>query len=254
MTIDEGMMMIRLDKYLTDMSVGSRSVVKKIIKSGRVLVDGKEVLKPETKVDENISCIEVDGKAVFYNRYEYYMLNKPQGYVSATVDKEHKTVIDIIESSHKKDLFPVGRLDIDTEGLLLITNNGELAHNLLSPKKHVEKKYYVEVSGILDENDIEQVKNGLDIGEEKITLPAEMSDISSDVEKGVSSCVLTIHEGKYHQVKRMMKKLGKTVTYLKRISMGSLSLDEKLKCGEYRKLTKEEIENMLSGQSVKSKE
>lgn len=237
--------MIRLDKYLTDMSVGSRSVVKKMIRSGKVFVDGKEVIKPETKVDEKVSNIVVDGKEVSYNKYEYYMLNKPKGCVSATTDKEHKTVIDIIGSSTKKDLFPVGRLDIDTEGLLLITNNGELAHRLLSPKKHVEKRYYVEVSGILDENDAEKVKQGLDIGEEKLTLPADMSDIKTDERKGVSSCILAIHEGKYHQVKRMMKKLGKTVTYLKRISMGSLFLDDSLKCGEYRKLTDEEIDGLL---------
>ncbi len=238
-------MMIRLDKYLTDMSVGSRSVVKKIIKSGRVLVDGKEVLKPETKVDEKVSHIVVDGNEISYNKYEYYMLNKPQGCVSATSDKEHKTVIDIIESSDKKNLFPVGRLDIDTEGLLLITNNGELAHKLLSPKKHVEKRYYVEVSGILDENDIRKVKEGLDIGEKKNTLPAEMSDIKIDIEQGTSSCILAIHEGKFHQVKRMMKKLGKTVTYLKRVSMGSLLLDDNLKCGEYRPLTDNEIDKLF---------
>lgn len=240
-----GISMIRLDKYLTEMSVGSRSSVKKLIKSGRVLVDGKEVTRPETKVDENISQIVVDGKKVSYNKYEYYMLNKPQGYVSATTDKEHKTVVDIIETSEKKDLFPVGRLDIDTEGLLLITNNGELAHKLLSPKKHVKKRYYVEVSGILNETDRRKVKEGLDIGEEKLTLPADMSDIKTDMERGVSSCILTIHEGKFHQVKRMMKKLGKTVTYLKRVSMGALLLDEDLKCGEYRRLTDEEVDKLL---------
>ena len=170
---------MRLDKYLTEMSVGSRSSVKKIIKSGRVYVDGKEVVKPETKIDENASQVMVDGSEICYNKYEYYMLNKPKGCISATNDREHKTVIDIIKSSNKKDLFPVGRLDIDTEGLLLITNNGELAHKLLSPKKHVEKKYYVEVQGILDENDAKLVQEGLDIGEEKLTLPAKMSNINT---------------------------------------------------------------------------
>ena len=236
--------MMRLDKYLTEMSVGSRSSVKKIIKSGRVYVDGKEVVKPETKIDENASQVMVDGSEICYNKYEYYMLNKPKGCISATNDREHKTVIDIIKSSNKKDLFPVGRLDIDTEGLLLITNNWELAHKLLSPKKHVEKKYYVEVQGILDENDAKLVQEGLDIGEEKLTLPAKMSNINTDEQNGVSSCFLTIHEGKFHQVKRMMKKLGKSVTYLKRVSMGSLVLDENLKTGEYRELTKSEIDKI----------
>lgn len=232
--------MIRLDKYLAEMSVGSRSDVKKLIKSGKVFVDGKKIIKPKIKLDENMSTVEVDGEKITYNRYEYYMLNKPQGFVSATSDKVHKTVIDIIKSSNKKDLFPVGRLDIDTEGLLIITNDGELAHRLLSPKKHVEKKYYVEVSGILDESDILAVEEGLDIGEEKNTLPAKMEQIETNMQKGVSSCILTIQEGKYHQVKRMMKKLGKTVTYLKRVSMGKIVLDEKLCTGQYRELTEEE--------------
>ena len=172
---------------------------------------------------------------------KYYMLNKPKGFVSATTDREHKTVVDIISSSEKKDLFPVGRLDIDTEGLLLITNDGELAHRLLAPKNHVEKTYYVEVSGILDDVDVDAVEKGLDIGEEKNTIPAKMEILKTDIQNNISSCYLTIHEGKFHQVKRMMKKLGKTVTYLKRVSMGSLILDSKLKKGNYRKLTEQEI-------------
>lgn len=236
--------MIRLDKYLAEMSVGSRSDVKKLIKAGRVFVDGQEIRRAETKIDENTSKIEVDGVEIGYNKYEYYMLNKPQGYVSATVDREHKTVVDIIKESHKKDLFPVGRLDIDTEGLLLITNDGELAHKLLSPKKHVEKRYYVEVSGILDEDDVAKVKEGIDIGEDRLTLPAEMDEIKKDFDENKSSCILTICEGRFHQVKRMMKKLGKTVIYLKRVSMGKLVLDENLKCGEYRVLTEYEIDEL----------
>ena len=149
--------------------------------------------------------------------------------------------LNIISSSEKKDLFPVGRLDIDTEGLLLITNDGELAHRLLAPKNHVEKTYYVEVSGILDDADVDAVEKGLDIGEEKNTIPAKMEILKTDIQNNISSCYLTIHEGKFHQVKRMMKKLGKTVTYLKRVSMGSLILDSKLKKGNYRKLTEQEI-------------
>lgn len=233
--------MIRLDKFLSEMSGWTRSEVKKIVRTGSVTVDGNEVKKPETKIDEKLSIVRVDGRQIKYNKYEYYMLNKPKGFVSATTDREHKTVVDIISSSEKKDLFPVGRLDIDTEGLLLITNDGELAHRLLAPKNHVEKTYYVEVSGILDDVDVDAVEKGLDIGEEKNTIPAKMEILKTDIQNNISSCYLTIHEGKFHQVKRMMKKLGKTVTYLKRVSMGSLILDSKLKKGNYRKLTEQEI-------------
>ena len=233
--------MIRLDKFLSEMSGWTRSEVKKIVRTGSVTVDGNEVKKPETKIDEKLSIVRVDGRQIKYNKYEYYMLKKPKGFVSATTDREHKTVVDIISSSEKKDLFPVGRLDIDTEGLLLITNDGELAHRLLSPKNHVEKTYYVEVSGILDDADVDAVEKGLDIGEEKNTIPAKMEILKTDIQNNISSCYLTIHEGKFHQVKRMMKKLGKTVTYLKRVSMGSLILDSKLKKGNYRKLTEQEI-------------
>ena len=233
--------MIRLDKFLSEMSGWTRSEVKKIVRTGSVTVDGNEVKKPETKIDEKLSIVSVDGRQIKYNKYEYYMLNKPKGFVSATTDREYKTVVDIISSSEKKDLFPVGRLDIDTEGLLLITNDGELAHRLLAPKNHVEKTYYVEVSGILDDVDVYAVEKGLDIGEEKNTIPAKMEILKTDIQNNISSCYLTIHEGKFHQVKRMMKKLGKTVTYLKRVSMGSLILDSKLKKGNYRKLTEQEI-------------
>ena len=233
--------MIRLDKFLSEMSGWTRSEVKKIVRTGSVTVDGNEVKKTETKIDEKLSIVSVDGRQIKYNKYEYYMLNKPKGFVSATTDREHKTVVDIISSSEKKDLFPVGRLDIDTEGLLLITNDGELAHRLLAPKNHVEKTYYVEVSGILDDVDVDAVEKGLDIGEEKNTIPAKMEILKTDIQNNISSCYLTIHEGKFHQVKRMMKKLGKTVTYLKRVSMGSLILDSKLKNGNYRKLTEQEI-------------
>ena len=233
--------MIRLDKFLSEMSGWTRSEVKKIVRTGSVTLDGNEVKKPETKIDEKLSIVSVDGRQIKYNKYEYYMLNKPKGFVSATTDREYKTVVDVISSSEKKDLFPVGRLDIDTEGLLLKTNDGELAHRLLAPKNHVEKTYYVEVSGILDDVDVDAVEKGLDIGEEKNTIPAKMEILKTDIQNNISSCYLTIHEGKFHQVKRMMKKLGKTVTYLKRVSMGSLILDSKLKKGNYRKLTEQEI-------------
>lgn len=195
--------MIRLDKFLSEMSGWTRSEVKKIVRTGSVTVDGNEVKKPETKIDEKLSIVSVDGRQIKYNKYEYYMLNKPKGFVSATTDREHKTVVDIISSSEKKDLFPVGRLDIDTEGLLLITNDGELAHRLLAPKNHVEKTYYVEVSGILDDVDVDAVEKGLDIGEEKNTIPAKMEILKTDIQNNISSCYLTIHEGKFHQVREM---------------------------------------------------
>ena len=191
--------MIRLDKFLSEMSGWTRSEVKKIVRTGSVTVDGNEVKKPETKIDEKLSIVRVDGRQIKYNKYEYYMLNKPKGFVSATTDREHKTVVDIISSSEKKDLFPVGRLDIDTEGLLLITNDGELAHRLLAPKNHVEKTYYVEVSGILDDADVDAVEKGLDIGEEKNTIPAKMEILKTDIQNNISSCYLTIHEGKFHR-------------------------------------------------------
>ena len=166
------------------------------------------------------------------------MLNKPAGVVSATEDPRDKTVIDLIEDRRRKDLFPAGRLDKDTEGLLLITNDGALAHDLLSPKKHVDKKYYAKIEGTVTEEDVELFEKGVDIGEKRATLPAVLTILSSGEE---SEITLTIREGKFHQVKRMFEAVGKKVTYLKRLSMGSLVLDEKLLPGEYRKLTEQEL-------------
>ena len=193
--------MLRLDKYLADMQVGTRSEVKQMIRKGLVL-------------------------------------NKPAGVVSATEDPRDKTVIDLIEDRRRKDLFPAGRLDKDTEGLLLITNDGALAHDLLSPKKHVDKKYYAKIEGTVTEEDVELFGKGVDIGEKRVTLPAVLTILSSGEE---SEITLTIREGKFHQVKRMFEAVGKKVTYLKRLSMGSLVLDEKLLPGEYRKLTEQEL-------------
>ena len=233
--------MIRLDKYLADMGMGTRSELKKMIRSGRVLVDGAPAKKPEEKVDVESQTVMVDGKVVTYQTVEYYMLHKPAGVVSATKDKKEKTVLDLIGGQKRKDLFPVGRLDKDTEGLLLITNDGDLAHRLLSPGKHVDKVYFARIDGKVTGEDVRQFSEGLDIGDEDRTLPAKLEILTSAEE---SEILLTIQEGRFHQVKRMFEAVEKKVTYLKRMSMGSLVLDENLKKGEYRPLTKEELEKL----------
>lgn len=232
---------MRLDKYLTNLAIGSRSQVKEIIKKNRVKVNGEIVKKPDLHIDEENDCIELDDKPLMYSKFYYYMLNKPSGVLSAVSDNNCKTVLDLLDVVPKNGLFPVGRLDKDTEGLLLITNDGQLAHDLLSPSKHVDKTYYVELDGDLIDNDIELFKNGLDIGEKALTKPAIL-EICSDRSKAM----ITITEGKYHQVKRMFAAIGLTVTYLKRLSMGSLILDKNLEPGEYRKLSDKEIESLYN--------
>lgn len=227
--------MIRLDKFLCEMEIGTRSQVKDMVKKGMVSVNGEVVKKADYKFDETAATVSVNGKEISYQKYYYYMLNKPQGVVSATTDNHDKTVLDILKDVPGKDLFPVGRLDKDTEGLLLITNDGELSHNLLSPKKHVDKTYLVETKENITEEMVLQLKEGVDIGEEKLTLPAKVNVLED------KKLELTIMEGKFHQVKRMLKAVDNEVIYLKRLSMGSLRLDEKLALGEYRCLTEEEI-------------
>ncbi len=227
--------MIRLDKFLCEMGIGTRSQVKDMVKKGMVSVNGEVVKKADYKFDETAATVSVNGKEISYQKYYYYMLNKPQGVVSATIDNHDKTVLDILKDAPGKDLFPVGRLDKDTEGLLLITNDGELSHNLLSPKKHVDKTYLVETKENITEKMVIQLKEGVDIGEEKLTLPAQVNVLED------KKLELTIMEGKFHQVKRMLKAVDNEVIYLKRLSMGSLRLDEKLALGEYRSLSEEEI-------------
>lgn len=234
--------MMRLDKFLADMGVGTRSEVKKLIKGGRVCVGGAVVKNEGFKVSEAmpVTCC---GEPISYVKEEYYMLHKPAGVVSATEDKKDKTVLELIDSKRRRDLFPVGRLDKDTEGLLLITNDGELAHRLLSPKKHVPKVYYAKISGEVTGEDILEFAGGLMIGDDFKALPAKLEVLS--VQKEADGCVseitVEIYEGKFHQVKRMFEAVGKRVIYLKRLSMGPLVLDENLPCGAYRSLTKEEI-------------
>lgn len=235
--------MMRLDKYLAEMGVGTRQEVKKQIRQGKAAVNGTVVKAADTKIDETSDEVTICGRNISYVSYEYYMLNKPAGVVSATEDRRDTTVIDLIKEKKRKDLFPVGRLDKDTEGLLLITNDGNLAHRLLAPKKHVDKVYYAKIDGMVTEEDVKRFAEGIDIGaeEEEMTRPAKL-DIMKSAEE--SEIRLTIHEGKFHQVKRMFLAVGKEVTYLKRERMGTLCLDENLKPGEYRLLTEEEIENV----------
>lgn len=232
---------LRLDKYLTNLAIGSRSQVKEIIKKNRVKVNGEIVKKPDVHIDEENDLIELDGKPLTYSKFYYYMLNKPAGVLSAVSDNNCKTVLDLLDVVPKNGLFPVGRLDKDTEGLLLITNDGQLAHDLLSPCKHVDKTYYVELDGDLIDSDVELFKNGLDIGEKSLTKPAILEICTER-----NQAMITITEGKYHQVKRMFAAIGLTVTYLKRVSMGSLILDENLELGEYRKLSDKEIKSLYN--------
>ncbi|QNM06723.1 pseudouridine synthase [Qiania dongpingensis] len=239
------MKIMRLDKFLSDSGLGTRSQVKLLIKKGLISINGEAARKPEQKIDAEFDRIFCQGKPVSYTgSFYYYMLNKPAGYVSATDDNTAPTVLSLLKDAPGKDLFPVGRLDKDTTGLLLITNDGPLAHRLLSPKNHVDKTYFVRVSGIVASEELQLLETGLDIGEQSLTLPAKARLISVLPPQGsegpVSEVELTIHEGKFHQVKRMFQAIGMPVLYLKRISMGTLELDASLTEGSYRPLTSEE--------------
>lgn len=234
-------MKIRLDKFLADMGFGTRSQVRQQIAGGNVTVNGLPARRPELKVDTDKDRVLFCGTEAAYAQYEYYMLNKPAGVVSATEDKKERTVLDLLQERKRKDLFPVGRLDKDTEGLLLITNNGDLAHRLLAPGRHVDKVYYAEIDGKVTREDAELFRTGVDIGDKKKTMPAFLEILSS---ADRSEILLTIREGRFHQVKRMFHAVGKEVLFLRRIQMGPLKLDEKLRPGEYRRLTKEEVEKL----------
>ena len=234
--------MMRLDKYLCETGFGTRSQVKDLLKKGQVMVNGEVVKKPELKINETTDQILCQGEKASYQKNIYLMLHKPAGVVSATEDNREKTVLDLVRPEDRKNgLFPVGRLDKDTEGLLLLTDDGELAHRLLSPKKHVDKTYYAKIDGQVTKEHIEQFREGLDIGDEKKTLPAVLTILLSGP---VSEIEITIHEGRFHQIKRMFEAVGCKVTYLKRLSMGSLVLDETLPLGEYRSLTEAELEGL----------
>ena len=279
---------VRLDKFLADAGKGTRSEVKKFIQKGQVQVNGVPAKKPEIKVDPENDVVVLSGETVgAAPEFVYYLLNKPAGCVSATEDRNDRTVMEYVPSD-RKGLFPVGRLDKDTEGLLLITDDGQLAHRLLSPKKHVDKTYFAVTEGKVVPEDIEKIQVGVDIGDEEPALPgkleilkvweenpkqevasgkncegknvkgdsetmtdkADNEEYKADVEKSFwrSEILLTIQEGRFHQVKRMMEAVGKKVIYLKRISMGSLELDKKLQPGDYRMLTEEEIDRIVKGE------
>lgn len=229
--------MERLDKLLSSTGHWSRKEVKELVKQGRVSVNGVKANKPEDKCDPAQAEVRVDGKLVDCAPFVYLMLHKPAGLLSATEDKKQKTVIDLLpEHLQRRGLFPVGRLDKDTEGLLVLTDDGAMAHELLSPKKHVDKVYYAEVEGVLDQEDVVALKDGMTLADGLECLPAGL-----EILEGGSRCHVTLREGKYHQVKRMLAARGKPVQYLKRLSMGGLKLDEGLEKGEWRPLTAAEL-------------
>ena len=236
---------MRLDKFLCQLNMGSRSEVKNLIRRGQVTVNGVPATSPEQKIDETADKIICRGQALHYRPHVYFMLNKPKGIVSATRDNREKTVLDLLrpglpDSDRKREIVPAGRLDKDTEGLLLLTDDGALVHGLLTPRNHVDKTYLVEVLRTLSTADIEALRNGVDIGEKRRTLPAKVELLD---ERHIR---LTIHEGKFHQVKRMLQAVDNEVLALKRLSFGPLLLDERLEPGAFRELTKAEIEDILS--------
>lgn len=231
---------MRLDKYLSDLKYGTRNSLKKDIKNGLVTVNGQTIRESDYKIDEKTDKVALRGVACVYEKYVYYMLHKPAGVVSATKDRKDKTVLSLLQKTGRDDLFPVGRLDKDTEGLLLMTNDGMLAHELLSPGRHVEKVYECTIREPLTVSQIQALQTGVDIGEKKPALPAGVTVLED------RKIALTITEGKFHQVKRMLKAVGNEVLYLKRIRMGSLTLDNTLRPGEYRMLTTDEITMLKS--------
>ena len=233
---------MRLDKFLADMGIGKRSDIRKEIRAGRVSV-GREILRdPGAHVGEG-DAVFYKGEPVRYETFVYYMLNKPAGVITATEDKRQETVLDLIGEQKRKDLFPVGRLDRDTEGLLLITNDGDLAHRLLSPRHHVDKTYLVQTDAPVTEEDIRVFAEGFRVDEELTALPAKLRLLP---EQGPDWSEVTIREGKFHQIKRMYKARGMTVLYLKRLSMGTLTLDDQLETGAYRRLTDDEIRELMT--------
>lgn len=232
----------RLDKVLAHLGYGTRKELKKLVREGVVMVNGEVVTDSSTHVDPEEDVIQVWEEEVHYRQYVYLMLNKPAGVISATYDTVNPTVIDLIgEEYYPFQVFPVGRLDKDTVGLLLLTNDGKLAHDLTSPRKHVPKTYYAKILGKVTEEDVEAFRKGVKIADEYTTLPAELTILHSAERSEIE---LTIMEGKFHQVKRMFEAVGKKVIYLKRLSMGSLTLDPRLAEGEYRELTEEELQKL----------
>ena len=237
--------MERLDKIISNLGFGSRKEIKTLVKKGFVEVDGEIVKDNGLLVDPEIAVIKINGEEIFYRKYIYLMMNKPDGVISATEDNREETVIDLLEVDHQVfNPFPVGRLDKDTVGLLLLTNDGRLNHRLISPKWHVDKVYYARIDKEVTEKDIEAFKNGITLDDGYLCKEAKLEILSAN-EEG-SEIHVTIQEGKFHQVKRMFEAVGKNVVYLQRISFGGLELDLELEEGEYRELTEEEIELLKS--------
>ena len=230
--------LLRLDKFLADVGIGTRTQVKQMIRKGQIQVNGIVIKKPEYKIDTQKDRVAAAGEKLSYQKYRYFMLHKPAGCVCATEDRKEKTVLSLVPEEYRKDLFPVGRLDKDTEGLLLLTNDGDLAHRLLAPKKHVDKTYYAKIEGQVTEQDVEAFREGIDIGDDKLTMPAVLEILHSS---DISEIQVTIQEGRFHQIKRMFEAVGKKVLYLKRLTMGPLHLDPLLGPGEIRPLTEEEV-------------
>ncbi|RSK15619.1 pseudouridine synthase [Streptococcus oralis] len=237
---------MRLDKFLVACAVGSRTEVKNLLKAERVTVNGKKEKSAKLQINEERDEIRFDGQVLEYEEFVYYMMNKPQGVISATEDSIHRTVLDLLDDlARSKEVFPVGRLDIDTHGLLLLTNDGQLAHALLSPKRHVDKTYLAHVEGIMTQEDVETFVKGIPL-KDFTCQPAKLEIVSVDSVKNQSLVRVTIAEGKFHQVKRMVAFCGKEVVDLQRLTMGTLALDENLERGEWRRLTKEELEELLA--------
>jgi 16S rRNA pseudouridine516 synthase len=235
---------MRIDKMLANLGFGSRKEVKQLLKGGAVTINGKILKDAKEHIDPNKDVVTINGQEVVYKEFIYLMMNKPPGVISATEDNRDKTVIDLLELEDQVyEPFPVGRLDKDTEGLLLITNDGQLSHRLLSPKKHVPKNYFAIIEGEVTEDDILAFRKGVTLDDGYETKPGELVILKSGL---MSDIELTITEGKFHQVKRMFQAIGKKVVYLKRLSMGSLKLDETLELGEYRELTDEELVELMN--------
>lgn len=236
----------RLDKLLSSTGRWSRKEVKELVRQGRVLADGRPVRRPEEKYDPDVSLLQVDGQAVDCVPFVYLMLYKPEGVLSATEDTKQRTVLDLLpEHLRRRGLFPVGRLDKDTTGLLLLTDDGPLGHALLAPKKHVDKVYLARVEGRVEQSDVDALAAGMVLGDGLRCLPAGLEPLGDG-----SECLVTLREGKYHQVKRMLAALGKPVLTLKRLSMGALALDPALKPGEWRALTREELSALKREESI----
>lgn len=234
------MPVMRLDKLISECGLASRKEIKQMIKSGRVTVDGAVAAAPEQKLDPEVSVVTLDGETVCYKKFHYYMLNKPEGILSATDDGKQKTVLDLVTPEMRKmGLFPVGRLDKDTTGLLLLTDDGDFAHKVISPKSEIVKVYHAQTDGVVNDRDVAAFAEGLVLADGTKCLPAELKPLDD------GSCLVMVMEGKYHQVKRMLASRGKPVQRLKRLSIGSLKLDSSLKPGEYRELTDNELCSVL---------